>query len=175
VTPFVRTDLGVEKVMIIVIFTYATLTVSDALPKGRKFNQETLVSTVLPELVQRKLRLFRRKRGLSFLIHMDNAACEDGHKITNKSTAADITHALHPPHSPDLSPCDFWLFGFLKESMKGMELSTENQSVEAKTTIWRGITFDTPQSVFQDWMQRLHQVIENNSEYYFESAILIQN
>jgi hypothetical protein len=40
--------------------------------------------------------------------------------------------------------------------MEGMELSTENQIIEAITTIWRGITFDTLQSVFQEWMQRLN-------------------
>jgi hypothetical protein len=57
--------------------------------------------------------------------------------------AADIARAAHPPYSPGLSPCDFWLFGFLKESMKGMELSIKDQIVEEITAIWRGVTFDT--------------------------------
>jgi hypothetical protein len=61
-----------------------------------------------------------------------------------------------PPYSPDLSPCDFWLFGFLKESMEGINLSTEDRIVEAITTIWRGVTFDTLQSVFPEWMQRFN-------------------
>jgi hypothetical protein len=50
---------------------------------------------------------------------MDNSACRNGHKIKDKLAAADIPRALHPPYSPDLSPCGFWFFGFLKESMKG--------------------------------------------------------
>jgi hypothetical protein len=71
---------------------------------------------------------------------MDNSACQNGYKITDKLTAADIARSLHPSYSPDLSVCDFWLFGFLKESMKGMRLSIEDQIIEAITTIWRGIT-----------------------------------
>jgi hypothetical protein len=84
---------------------------------------------------------------------MNNSACHDGHKITYKLIAADISRAQHPPYSPDLSPCDFWPFGFLNESMKDMELSTEDQIVEGITTTWRGVTFDTLQSMFQEWMQ----------------------
>jgi hypothetical protein len=37
--------------------------------------------------------------------------------------------------------------------MKGMELSVEDQIVEAIATIWRGVTFDMLQSVLQEWMQ----------------------
>jgi hypothetical protein len=90
------------------------------------------------------------------LIHTDNPACHKGNKITDKLTTADIARVPYPAYSPRLSPYDFWFFGFLKESMKGMELSTEDQIVEATTIIWRGITFDTLQSVFQEWRQRLN-------------------
>jgi histone-lysine N-methyltransferase SETMAR len=121
-------------------FTYTTLIVSETLRKGRKFNQYYFISTVLPELVKEKWRLLRRKQGLPFLIHMDNSAHHNGYKITDKLTTAYITLAPHPPYSSDLSPCNFWLFGFLKESMKGTELSTEDQVAEGITTIWRGVT-----------------------------------
>jgi transposase len=108
------------------------------LPKGRKFNQDYFISTVLPELVKGKRRRLRRKRGLPILIHMDNSACHNGHKITDKLTATDIARALQPPYSPDLNPCDFWFFGLLKDSMKGVELSAEDLIVEPITAIWRG-------------------------------------
>jgi hypothetical protein len=54
VTPFVRTWLGVHKGMITVFFTSTTLIVSEALPKGKKFNQDYFISTVFPELVKGK-------------------------------------------------------------------------------------------------------------------------
>jgi hypothetical protein len=104
----------------------------------------------LSELVKETRRLLRRKRAFSFLSHMDSSACHDGHKITDQLTVADIARAPHPPYSPDLSSCNFWFYGFLKESMKGMELPADDQSVEAITTIWRGVIFDTLQFMFQE-------------------------
>jgi hypothetical protein len=112
----------------------------EALPKNRKSNQDYFMSTVLPELMKEKRRLLRRKRGFPFLIHMDNPTCPNCHKTTDKLTAGDIARAPHPSYSPDLSPYDFWLFGFLQESIMGMELSADDQILEAITTIWRGVT-----------------------------------
>jgi hypothetical protein len=86
---------------------------------------------------------------------MDKSARHNGQKITGQLTSANIIRFPHPPHSPDLSPCDFWLSGFLKESMKGMEFTTEDHIIEAITTIWRGVTFETMQSVVQEWIQQL--------------------
>jgi transposase len=103
--------------------------------------------------MKEKQRFRRRKRRFLFLIHADNSACHHGNKITNKLTAADSTHTPHPPYSPDLNPYDCWLFGFLKESMKGPEFSTKGQIVEAITTICRAITFDTLQFLSPEGMQ----------------------
>jgi hypothetical protein len=50
VIPFVQTQPGVQKVLITVFFISTTLIGSEALPKGRKFNQDYFISTVLPEL-----------------------------------------------------------------------------------------------------------------------------
>jgi hypothetical protein len=57
VTPFVRTQLGVQKVMIAVFFTSTTPIVNEVLLKGRKLNQDYFVSTVLPEHVKAKRQL----------------------------------------------------------------------------------------------------------------------
>jgi hypothetical protein len=54
VTSFVRTEPAVQKVMITVFFTSTTLIVSEALPKGKKFNKDYFISTVLPELAKEK-------------------------------------------------------------------------------------------------------------------------
>jgi hypothetical protein len=60
VTPFVRPQLEVQKVIITVFFPSMILIGSEATPKGRKFNQHYLISTVLPELMKTKGRLLRR-------------------------------------------------------------------------------------------------------------------
>jgi hypothetical protein len=52
VTPFVRTQPGVQKIMITVFFTSTALIVSEAFPKGMKFNQDYFISTVLMGLTK---------------------------------------------------------------------------------------------------------------------------
>jgi hypothetical protein len=54
----------------------------------------------------------------SFSVHMDNAMCQKYAKITEKLEKKYIAGVPHPPYSPDFSPCDFWLFGILKQKIK---------------------------------------------------------
>jgi hypothetical protein len=108
---------------------------------------------------ERQTTIYSENPGAAFLPHMDISACHNDQKITSQHP---IDFASTYP--PDLSPRDFCLFGFLKESLNIRELTTEDHIVEAITTIWRGINFETLQSVLQEWMRRLIRVIDNNVE-----------
>jgi hypothetical protein len=79
-----------------------------------------------------------------------------------------IERAFNPAYSPDISPCDFWLFGFLKKKLKEQELSTSDEILEAITTIWNDVTFEELQSGFSIWIQRVTWVIEHGGEHYNE-------
>ena len=35
----------------------------------------------------------------------------------------------HPPYSPDLAPCDFWLFSRIKDELRGKRFSTNEELV----------------------------------------------
>jgi hypothetical protein len=77
-------------------------------------------------------RLQKKYQPVNFLSGLDSG-------FDNKLPAASIRQAPDPLHSPGQSPGDFWMFRFLKESMKGMELTTEEYSVEAIAKIRRGV------------------------------------
>jgi hypothetical protein len=62
VAPFVRIQLRAQKVVITVFFTFMTLILSEALPRGRNFNQDYFIAIVLSELGKEKRQLLRRKR-----------------------------------------------------------------------------------------------------------------
>jgi hypothetical protein len=53
-----------------------------------------------------------------------------------------IERAPHSAYSPDISPCDFWLFRFLKEKLEEQELSTSDEITEVIMTIWNNIIFE---------------------------------
>ena len=46
--------------------------------------------------------------------HRDNAPVHDSILVTDYLTKMDIKTVPQPPYSPDLAPCDFWLFPKLR-------------------------------------------------------------
>jgi hypothetical protein len=43
---------------------------------------------------------------------------------------------FHPVYSPDLSPCDFWLFGHAKKQLKDQLITDESDLEDELTDIW---------------------------------------
>jgi hypothetical protein len=160
----VRTSFAIQQVMIWV-FTSKMLIVKEALRKGGKFSQDAVIPPRLRWPGKEKPSVMRRNSDSRFLIHLDNSACQNGQKITRQLEAVRILRTPHPPYSPDLSLCDFWLFRFLKESIRGMESSTEVPMGSTMTTIGPNVTVHTLQFVFKEWMRRFIWIIENNGEY----------
>ncbi len=53
------------------------------------------------------------------LLHMDNAPAHRATPVQNWLQATEWRQLPHPPYSPDLSPCDFFLFPLLKKKLHG--------------------------------------------------------
>jgi hypothetical protein len=56
-------------------------------------------------------------------------------------TKRHITHVCQPPYSPDLAPCDFWLFPVLKLRLKGRRCA--NATVTQYTNSVNGVSLPT--------------------------------
>jgi transposase len=95
---------------------------------------------------------------------MDNSICHNNAKITEKLEKRQIARAPQPLYSPDLSPCDLWLFGILKQKMKEQVFQSEEQILAAITESWNELTFGDIQRVFHNWMECLIWVIANSGE-----------
>jgi hypothetical protein len=85
---------------------------------------------------------------------MDNSMVHNGSKVVSKFDMNHIARSPHQPYSPDLSPCDFWLFGMLKGILKDREFHSHDEIEEAITMAWNDLTFDEVQSVFYNRMNR---------------------
>jgi hypothetical protein len=76
----------------------------------------------LRENVQRKrLELWRNH---NWLLHHDNVSTHTSLKNTEFVTDNHTVIIPHPPHLPDLAPCDFTLFPKLKMKLKGWRFET---------------------------------------------------
>jgi hypothetical protein len=94
--------------------------------------------------------------------------CHNCPRITSEFAKHHLSRKLHPPDSPDISPCDFWLFGLLKGILKNREFSSSEQIEEAITQMWNDLSFEDLRSVIQNGMSRLACVVETGGEYIHE-------
>ena len=65
-----------------------------------------------------------------------------------------------PPYSPDLNPCDFFLWGYLKDRVYRGNPQTIDALKEAITSEIQAIEPSTLHNVIQGFESRLHAVIE---------------
>ena len=94
-------------------------------PTGQTVNKEYYVE-VLREF--RKRFCWKRPalfKSAQWHFHQDNAPVHNCILVTEYLTKMGINTVLHPPYSPDLAPCDFWLFlkltGYRYETIEEMK------------------------------------------------------
>jgi hypothetical protein len=68
-----------------------------------------------------------------------------------------MKQAPHPPHSRDLAPCDFEVFGYIKGRPTGASFEYPGQLLQAIDAVFQSIEKSTLERVFQEWMDRLVQ------------------
>jgi hypothetical protein len=73
---------------------------------------------------------------------MELSLCDNGSKITSKIKKNHIFRMPHPPYSPDISPCDFWLFETLKQILRDREFFSSDEIEDAIAQAWNDLTFD---------------------------------
>ena len=64
----------------------------------------------------------------SWLLHDDNAPAYNASGIREFLAKNNISVLEQPPYSPDLAPCDFFLFPKLKEVIKGTHFQDKEAS-----------------------------------------------
>ncbi|UYV75027.1 hypothetical protein LAZ67_12002141 [Cordylochernes scorpioides] len=69
---------------------------------------------------QKRPKLWRRK---SWILHHDNAPAHTDLKISKFLQDHSTSVFPQPPYSPNLAPCDFFIFGKLNKKVKGSEIS----------------------------------------------------
>jgi hypothetical protein len=98
VMPRKRQAVGAKRPIITVFFTAKKIIMFHILPRGSTFNQ-------------------------LYFINMDNSTCHNGSKFGSKIQKDHISGMPHADYSPDISPCNLWLFGMLKQILRNRELS----------------------------------------------------
>ena len=72
----------------------------------------------------------------------------------------------HPPYSPDLSPCDFFLFPRLKKMLSGNKYTPRSSLGSAIYQCLQQIPKEDCLSAFRDWVKRLQKCASVKGEYF---------
>ena len=117
-------------------------------------------------VIEQELKKKRRKRGSQgIFLHFDNSPIHKSKQSLQKIEELGLILLEHPPYSPDIAPCDFWLFVFIDEKRKGTTASDENELISQTLKILEKIDLTILGTVFKEWIKRLHKVIELSGEY----------
>ena len=68
----------------------------------------------------------------------------------------------HPPYSPDLAPCDSFVFPFIKSKLRGVRFDTPDLAVEAFLEHIQAI----PQTEWANMVPAHGKCIDNAGEYF---------
>jgi hypothetical protein len=71
----------------------------------------------------------------------------------------------HPPYSPDLAPCDFWLFPKLN-ALKGQRFADLSGIQRSVKTLLQAILENSFQDCYQQWHHHLTKCIASQGEYF---------
>jgi hypothetical protein len=70
-----------------------------------------------------------------------------------------MTQLLHPPYSPDLAPCDFFLVPRMKKVLIGKRFADVEEAKKKTTEALKGVTLEEFQDCFEKWKTRLDRCI----------------
>lgn len=145
-----KTVPSAGKVMATVFWDSQGVIHIDYLAKGRTITGQyysDLLSRFDEELKKKRPRLARKK----VLFHQDNAPAHSSHIVKAKLDQLGYKILPHAPYSPDLAPCDFFLFPNMKSWLGGKRFMSNEEVIEATEEYFT----EFPKTYFLEGLKKL--------------------
>ena len=112
-------------------------------------------------------KIFRRKRPAIFKsgqwhFHQDNALVHNFILVKYYLTKMGIKTIPHPPYSPNLAPCDFWIF----PNLRGCRYERIEEMKEAVTKVIDTLTQEDFYVDIQKLLERYNKCISARGDYF---------
>lgn len=155
-----------KKVMFAIFFGTKGPVTQVAVPKGRSVNAFFYKNRVLKK-VKKYFEKRRPKTGFKGVhLQHDNAPCHKAKLVTDFLSQEKVKTVPHPPYSPDLAPCDFFLFPRLKKYLTGRRYGSRAALGSGVYQCLMGIPIKDYERAFQQWIKRLKLCISHGGEYF---------
>jgi histone-lysine N-methyltransferase SETMAR len=145
-----KTVPSAGKVMATVFWDSGGIIFTDYLEKGRTITGQyyaDLLGRFHPELMRKRAHLAKKK----VLFHHDNAPAHSSSIARAKLVELRYELLPHPPYSPDLAPCDFFLFPNMKKWLGGKRFTSNEEVIDQTEAYFE--EFD--KSYFLDGLKKL--------------------
>jgi transposase len=134
--------------------------------KGQTVNANLYSKHILPKVFSKFMKEKGRTTVRDVMLHHDNAAPHKAGIVTEYLKEKRIKLLPHPPYSPDLAPCDFYLFPKIKHELGGKSFNSIENLSRAIQAIVDAIPKEEYYKSFQNWQNRLKKCIEVEGEYF---------
>lgn len=163
------------KVLLTVFFDYNGIVHHEFLPSGRTVNKEYYLQVLrnLREAIRRKRPEFWRDN--SWILHHDNAPAHSALLIQEFLAKHNTVVMPQPPYSPDMAPCDFFLFPKVKRTLKGQRFSTIDEIKAKSQAELKAIPKEAFHQCFTNWKLRWHKCIISQGDYFEGDGINIED
>ena len=148
-----------EKVLYAISFNSSRPVVQVPCPSGH-----TVTGRFYKNSVLKKVKEFYNKKRPSkgwsgvHLLH-DNASSHKCEVVKSFLASEKVKVLNHPHYSPDLSPCDFFLFPRLKKMLSGNKYTSRSSLGSAIYQCLQQIPKEDYLSAFRDWVKGLQKCV----------------
>ena len=159
--PYIR-----KKMMYAIFFNSSGPVVQVPCPSGHTVTGQFYKNSVL-----KKVKKFYNKKQPSkgwsgvHLLH-DNASSHKCEVVKSFLASEKVKVLNHSPYSPDLSPCDFFLFPRLKKMLSGNKYTSRSSLGRAIYQCLQQIPKEDYLSAFRDWVKRLQKCVSVKGETF---------
>ncbi len=149
-----------RKAMLTLFFDESGAVLSEFKPPGLRVTAENyveLLKTLKERIRKKRPQLWARSdpqdaaSDRTFYLHHDNASPHTATDTLAFIGESGIRMLAHPPYSPDLAPCDFFLFPYLKRKLRGQRFANLDEMQKAV----QQMICKTPKQVFQNAILQL--------------------
>ncbi|VVC30360.1 Pheromone/general odorant binding protein,Transposase, type 1 [Cinara cedri] len=152
------------KTMMICFFDSKGIVHKEFVPPEQTVNQH-FYQKVLDRLRKRVIRV-RPEIAKTWILHHDNAPCHRAFSVSRFLTSKNIAVLPQAPYSPDMSPCDFFLFPQTKLAVKRTHFESITDIQNAVTRVLQDIPVEAFQKCYESWKKRWNQCIVVGGEYF---------
>ena len=161
-----KRSLSTKKVLYAIFFSGEGVAIKVPVKRGKSITRKYYKDVVLKKLK----KYYQKRRPATGFKHVrllhDNAPAHTSAIVTAFLKKEKVTVLPHPPYSPDLAPCDFFLFPKLKAFLAGRKY----QSRQALGSAIHQYLITVPKSAYCDtfkkWIHRLKLCVSSHGEYF---------